>query len=135
MFQWCVVMRARHDWSHPLALEPAATWPDVQGYLNIADVLTGKQRLRRYKAKLVWAAPRLSSWIADALTWVAQRGPPRWIPMQVCYAPLAIAYWQGVRSVAPSYRDLRAALVARQNQIAVQGRGSVRDQSDGLQAG
>lgn len=114
-----------------LALEPAANWPDVGGYLNIADVLTGKQRFRRYKAKLVWAAPRLSAWIAYVLTWIADRGPPRWVPMQVCYAPLAIAFWQGVRSVAPSYRALRTALDSRQDEIRAQSRRLPRDRADG----
>ena len=56
-------------------------------------------------------APRVFRLIANMLTLLADRGPARWVPTWTCYPPMAIAFWDGMKSVAPSYRQLRTALL------------------------
>jgi hypothetical protein len=34
----------------------------------------------------------------------------RWVPSLICYPPLAIAFWDGIRSQAPRYEELWPAL-------------------------
>jgi hypothetical protein len=43
---------------------------------------------------------------------IADRGPASLVPPWVCRSAMGIAYWEGVRSIEPSYGRLRAALAA-----------------------
>jgi glycosyltransferase involved in cell wall biosynthesis len=75
------------------------------------DLIGNTGLFRMWRARLIWLAPPLFRWVADLLTLLADRGPPRWIPAWMCYLPLAIAFWEGVREAAPSYAALRTALL------------------------
>jgi hypothetical protein len=87
--------------------------PAIRTSFGSYPILTGHPGARlTWKLKLFWSAPRLFGWIGNAFTFLADHGPARWIPAWTCYPPLAIAFWEGMNSVAPSFSDLRAALVA-----------------------
>ena len=67
---------------------------------------------RTLKPRLFWAAPRLFSAIADLCTFFGDRLPPQLVPRWICYPPMAIAFWEGMQSEAPSYSTLRAELLS-----------------------
>jgi len=97
-----------------LALDRAKPQPEIDGIFDIGGVLSGRRGLpRMYKAKLVWKAAWAMDAAADILTFLADRGPKRWLPSGLCYLPLAVAFWQGVRDVAPSWEALEASLSDR----------------------
>lgn len=78
---------------------------------SYASLTGGLGSPRTWKARLFWMAPRPFRSIADALTFLADRGPARWVPRWACYLPMAVAFWDGVHAVAPSYRQLRESLL------------------------
>ena len=97
-----------------LALDPAKREPEIDRIFDIRGVLSGRRGLSRmYKAKMVWKASWAMDAAADFLTFLADRGPSRWLPSGLCYLPMAVAFWQGVRDVAPSWEALKASLADR----------------------
>ena len=80
-------------------------------FVGIVSILTGNAGLFRvWRVRLIWLAPVCGRWIGDILTALADRGPSAWVPAWTCHLPLFIAFWDGVRKVAPSYLLLRATL-------------------------
>lgn len=73
-------------------------------------LVTKRKRAFWKQPRVVWFAPGLISVLSSGLVWIADRGPPRWLPARVCYVPLALAFWQGVHARMPSYRALQSAL-------------------------
>jgi hypothetical protein len=99
-----------------LMLEIPELRQTIDSYAEIAAILTGGASLyRMWRARLIWVAPRVFRWVADILTKVAAQGPPRCVPVWTRYPPLAIAFWDGMQKVAPSYGALRTALLDRSN--------------------
>ena len=89
-------------------------FPDFRPSFDSHAILTGGlTSYRTWRVKFFWLVPRLFGTIANGFTWLADRGPARWVPAWTCYPPLAIAFWEGMKSAAPSYRQLRAALLDR----------------------
>ena len=64
----------------------------------------------KWSVKLFWMAPQLFRLIENLLSALAGRVPTRLVPAWTCYPPLAIAYWDGINSVAPRYEELEGAL-------------------------
>jgi glycosyltransferase involved in cell wall biosynthesis len=95
-----------------LALDPGRE-PEINRIFDIAGVVRGRHgRSKALKAKLVWKAPALMDRVADVLTFLADKGARRWFPPSLCYIPIGIAFWQGVRDVVPSWEVLSAKLSA-----------------------
>ena len=88
-------------------------FPEMRRIFSSYDVLTGSLgSYRLWRVRLLWIVPSVFRIVANLFTWLADRGPARWVPAWTCYPPLAIAFWEGMHSAAPSYRELRAALLA-----------------------
>lgn len=84
--------------------------PEIRDSFNSYSVLTGKPlSYRTLRARLVWATPTLFAAVGKFFTMFGDRA--KWAPALVCYPPLAIAYWEGMRSYAPSFSSLRSALM------------------------
>ena len=64
---------------------------------------------RKRVVRLFWMMPRVFRLVASVFALVADL-PGRWVPTWICYPPLAIAFWEGINSVAPRYDQLSAAL-------------------------
>ena len=79
--------------------------PDVQ--LNFREFAAS---FRSWKVRLFWIIPAAFRLVADAFSFVAHRAPAGYVPIWVCYPPMAIAFWDGIHSVAPRYEQLRALL-------------------------
>jgi hypothetical protein len=86
----------------------------IEPFVEIASILTGSAgRYRMWRVRFIWLAPVCGRWIGNILTALADRGPSAWVPAWTCHLPLFIAFWDGIRKVAPSYLMLRAALCDR----------------------
>ncbi len=96
-----------------LALDPARRGNEINRIFDLAGVLSGRQgRCKQLRARLVWQGSLVVDPIADLLAFVADRGPKRWTPGWLCKLPMTVAFWQGVREVAPSWNGLRKSLAA-----------------------
>lgn len=87
-------------------------FPELRPTSDSYAILTGGMGLyRTWKIRLFWIAPRTFRLIAKTFTLIADRGPARWVPNWTCYPPMAIAFWDGMYSIAPSFHHLQEALL------------------------
>jgi glycosyltransferase involved in cell wall biosynthesis len=85
--------------------------PSVRTAFRSFHTLTGPfTAFRTWKPRLYWFAPQFCSWLASAMTFIADRAPAAFVPGSICYAPLAIAFWEGMFAEESSYAELRANL-------------------------
>ncbi len=84
--------------------------PELRPDMPVYQVLTGNAPFYKvYRAKLAWIAPGVLNAVATLLTFAADK--VHWLPAGICRAPMAFAYWSGVRSVLPSLKEIPSALV------------------------
>jgi hypothetical protein len=85
--------------------------PDLRPHFMETDTIVGRRGwYRAARIRLLFATPRLHRAASDLCAFVAGTWPSRWVPAKVCYPPLAIDFWEGVRSVSPSFHRLRTAI-------------------------
>jgi glycosyltransferase involved in cell wall biosynthesis len=86
--------------------------PEARSVFGSYAILTGDlSSFRTWRIRLFWMFPRLFRLMATILSWLADRGPRRWVPAWACYPPMSVAFWDGMNSVQPVYRELRASLL------------------------
>ncbi|MBB3777200.1 glycosyltransferase involved in cell wall biosynthesis [Erythromicrobium ramosum] len=96
-----------------LLLDTPELRSELNFYMPIVEIVSGKDNIRRWmKVRSVWVAPFLVRLLSDSLTFTADHLPHRFVPARICYFPIAVAFWQGVWSVDPSFKRLRARLAA-----------------------
>ena len=96
-------LRAHYATTAPIA-------PHLGWYRAARGIAGDRGVIAALRLRLFWAVPALFHGLGALLTWIASVPAFRWVPARVCQVATGIDYWEGVRSVAPSYRVLRAAL-------------------------
>lgn len=76
-----------------------------------------RARVRRLAMRIFWTLPSPFRVAAGLLALVAEQGPRRQVPRWVCHVPLRLAYWDGMRSVIPTFAHL-VRLVRPRDQLS-----------------
>jgi len=90
-----------------LMLEFPSARREVRAYHVLVSDLASNKALRDW---VFWVAPGFFRLIANLLTAAADHGPAQWMPASICRFPLTVAYWDGVRSVLPSFKSVCALI-------------------------
>jgi glycosyltransferase involved in cell wall biosynthesis len=103
----CIERRRRGAAECRLWLNMPELRPRLRSYQTLAR---GSMTAKTITVKLYWMAPLVFEAVARSLVFLADLPRSGWVPPFVCYPPLAIAFWEGVRSAAPSLANLQSAL-------------------------
>jgi hypothetical protein len=98
-------MRERH-FRGKIQCQLILQFPDIRTRFGLSAT-----SYRKSRTKIFWMMPGMFRLIATVFAFLADCRSARLVPTWTVYPPMAIAFWDGIHSVAPRYQQLQAVLL------------------------